>query len=110
MEKMSRNIGMGLYSVLKDSKLSVEEAAKRIGYSVRDLRRIIEGKLFVSPRVLEDISEKLGTTAEYLIHYKPEGNNLLPELEYNKRFTDKEHLYMIIDFMDEYIELKEQMI
>jgi hypothetical protein len=109
MEKISRNIGMGLYSILKEKKISVVEAARMIDYSDRDFRRIIEGRLFLSPRALEDIAAKFDTTAEYLIKFKPDANNLLPELEYNKDFTDKENLYKIIDLIDEYVELKEQM-
>ncbi|MBR6216963.1 MAG: helix-turn-helix transcriptional regulator [Eubacterium sp.] len=109
MEKISRNIGMGIYSVLKQNEISVEEAADKIGYSLRDMWRIIEGRLFVSPRILEDISNKLDTSVEYLINYKPTENSLLPELEYNKVFTDRENLYKIIDLLDDYIELKEQM-
>ncbi|SNU06195.1 hypothetical protein SAMN06297422_10678 [Lachnospiraceae bacterium] len=110
MERISINIGMGIYSILKDRKISVEDAAQKIGYSIRDLRRIIEGKLFISPRALEEISEKLDISVEKLIYFQPDGNDLLPELEYNKCFTEREHLYKIVDLIDEYIELKEQMI
>ena len=109
MEKISRNIGIGLYYVLKQNKISVEEAAEKVGYSLRDMWRIIEGRLFLSPMALEDISTKLGTSAEYLINYKPSEKDSLPGLEYNKDFTDKENLYKIIDLLDDYIELKEQM-
>lgn len=34
---------------------------------------------------------------------------ILPELEYNEEFSSKENLYKIIDLLDDYIELKEQM-
>ena len=97
MERISRNIGIGLYSVLKQNKISVEEAAEKVGYSVRDMWRIIEGRLFLSPRALEELAGAFGTSAEHLINYKPSEKTLLPELEYNKDFTDKDHLYMIID-------------
>lgn len=109
MERISQNIGMGLYSILQEKRIPVEEAAHITDYSVRDFRRIIEGRLYLSPRALEDISVKFGTSAEYLITYKPDSKSLLPELEYNKDFTDKENLYKIIDLLDEYVELKEQM-
>ena len=65
--------------------------------------------MFVSPKELERISEKLDTTPEYLITFKPTDKCLLPDLEYNKEFSDVDNLYKIIDYIDEYIELREQM-
>ena len=109
MEKISRNIGIGLYSVLKDNSISIEEAAQKIGFSVRDMYRLIEGRVLVSPRVLEEISNELGIKSDFLISFVPDNNNLLPELEYNKEFSSRDNLYRIIDLLDEYIELKEEM-
>ena len=108
MNKISRNVGMGLYSSIRSCGITVEDAAKRIGYSVRDLRRVLEGRLFLSPSELEKISNIFGTTSESLIAFVPDGNCLLPELEYNKEFSSNDNLHLIIDLLDEYIELKEQ--
>lgn len=109
MEKISRNIGMGLYSILKSKKISIEEAADILGYSVRDTLRIIEGKLFLSPNEIKKMADSFGKTPDFFIFFKPRSNSLLPELEYNKEFSSKENLYKIIDLLDDYIELKEQM-
>lgn len=106
---MVRNIGMGLYSVLQKNGISFEEAAARIGYSLRDTIRIIEGKLFLSPVELNRIADIFNTTSDYLLKYKPESSCLVPELEYNKEFTHEDNLYKILDLLDEYIEIKEQM-
>lgn len=100
---------MGICDVLEKSNISEKDAAIQTGYSYREFRRILEGKLFLSPRALEDLASKLKTSAKYLISYKPNGNNLLPGLEYNKEFTSVDNLYKIVDLLDEYIELKEQM-
>ena len=109
MSRISFSIGMGILSVLEKNNITVEEGARKTGYSFRDFRRIIEGKLFLSPRALDDLSSKLGTTSKFLIEFKPSNNRLLPGLEYNKEFSSEEHLYKIIDLLDEYIQLKEQM-
>ncbi len=108
MTRISYNIGMGISSILEEKNISEEEAGKLVNLSFRDFRRIIEGKLFVSPKTLDEISQALGTTSERLISYKPNGKRV-PGLEYNKEFSSEEHLYTIIDLLDEYIELKEQM-
>ena len=81
MERISYNIGMGICDVLEKSNISEKDAAIQTGYSYREFRRILEGKLFLSPRALEDLASKLKTSAKYLISYKPNGNNLLPGLE-----------------------------
>ena len=109
MERITYKIGMGLCSILEKNCMSEKEAAEITGYSYRDFRRILEGKLFLSPRALENVAAKLGTSVEYLIHFEPDSKMLVPGLEYNKEFTDNEHLYKIISLLDEYIDLKEQM-
>ena len=108
MKKITRNIGIGIYSELKSKNISVEEAAMLFGYSVRDMYRLIEGRLFISPKALEEIAGKLDTRVDLLINFMPDSNKLLPELEYNKTFSSEDNLYTIIDLLDEYIELKEQ--
>ncbi len=109
MGRISYNIGMGLCSVLEKNHVSENEAAEITGYSYRDFRRILEGKLFLSPKTLENIAVSLGTSVDYLINFEPDSKKLVPGLEYNKEFTNKNNLYTIIGLLDEYIDLKEQM-
>ena len=108
MKKISRNIGMALSSLLSERGISIAEAAKKVEYSFRDFRRLIEGRLIISPNEWERISDKLDTSFDYLVSYEPTDKILLPDLEYNKEFSDVDNLYKIIDYLDEYIELVEQ--
>lgn len=107
--KMSQRIGVGFYNIIQKNNISVEEAARKIGYSIRDLNRFIEGRLFLAPNEIERIANIFSTTPDELISYKPDSSCLLPRLEYNKEFSSEDHLFQIVDLLDEYIELKEQM-
>ena len=109
MQKTSRKMGIALSTLIKEKGISLKEAALSVEYSFRDFRRLIEGRLIVSPTEWERISAVLGTSFDYLVSYEPSDKCLLPDLEYNKEFSDVENLYMIVDYLDEYIELIEQL-
>jgi len=109
MIKMSQRIGTAFYSVLYRNRISIDDAAERIGYSIRDINRLIEGKLYLSPKELERITGLFNTTPQELIMFKPDSSCPIPRLEYNKEFSSEDHLYQIVDLIDEYIELKEQL-
>lgn len=109
MERISQKIGRSIFAYLQNNGVSEEEAANKVGYSFRDFRRLIEGRLIVSPRELEKISGKLGISLENILSFDVDNRKMLPNLEYNKKFSKIENLYFIVDLLDDYIELKEQM-
>ena len=106
--KMSQRVGVGFYHIIVKNNLSIEDAAQRIGFSIRDINRFIDGRLFLAPTEIERISQLFDTTLEELMSFQPDSSCLLPRLEYNKKFSSEEHLYQIVDLLYEYIELKEQ--
>jgi len=109
MLTMSRKMGIALSALLSEKGLLETDAANIVEYSFRDFRRLIEGRLIISPKEWERISVKLGASFETLVNYEPTDRCLLPDLEYNKEFTNIDNLYKIVDFIDEYVELIEQM-
>ena len=107
MVATSKKIGMGIYEACRAKGINLEELAKKTGYSYRDIRRIIEGKLWISPKNLALVADSVGETSKSLIYFEPTEKMLLPDLEYNKKFSDSNNLYKIIDMLDMYIELRE---
>ncbi len=108
MNATSKKIGMGVYEACRSKGIDLKELAEKTGYSYRDIRRIIEGKLWISPKDLALVADAVGETSDSLIYYEPTDQMLLPDLEYNKKFSESNNLYKIIDLLDMYIELREE--
>lgn len=65
----------------------------------------MEGKKFLPPSEIDKIAAVLGITKAERINYQ--ADLLIPELQYMKKFSDPEHLDLILDLMDEYVECRE---
>ena len=66
---------------------------------------VIEGKVIIPPVELDKIASFLKTTKGELINH--ESDNLVPDLQYMKEFSNPDNLDRILDLMDEYVELRE---
>lgn len=76
-----------------------------MGYSIKDVWNVIEGKVIIPPVELEKIAGLLETTKSELINC--ESDTLVPDLQYMKEFSNHDNLDRILDLMDEYVELRE---
>ena len=65
----------------------------------------MEGKKFLPPSEIDKIAAVLGITKAELTNYHVD--SLVPELEYTKKFSAPEHLDIILDLVDEYVECRE---
>ncbi len=105
MANIGRQIGVNIFTLMQNSDISREEMAEHLGYSTRDINRLIDGRMIISPNELRKIASFLGTSKEELM--TSDNDNLIPELQYMKEFKNKDNLDSIMDLLDDYIELKE---
>lgn len=105
MANAGRKIGVNICTLMQNAKVSREELAEKLNYSYRDMCRVLEGRLMLSPTELSKVADIFGKTKNELIHYESEKG--VPELQYMKEFTNPENLDRILDLLDEYVELKE---
>ncbi len=105
MVSIGRKLGLNIRMRMLEVGISPDNFAKHLGYSVKDVWNIIEGKVMVPPVELDKIAKLLGTTKSGLIHCEPD--SLEPDLQYMKEFSNPDNLDRILDLVDEYVELRE---
>lgn len=105
MANVGRKLGANIRTCMLEADISPDSFAGRLGYSIKDVWNIIEGKVIIPPVELEKIAELLGTTKAVLINR--ESDSLIPDLQYMKDFDDPDNLDRVLDLMDEYVELRE---
>lgn len=107
MANFGRMLGVNISALMGEAGIEREELAEHLGYTYRDISRLLEGKLLLPPVELEKVATKLNTTKDNLIHCKTV--SFMPELQYMKEFDNADNLDKVLDLLDEYIELKESL-
>ncbi len=105
MANLYRKIGVNVYTFMQKAKLTPEELAKRMSYSLKDVWNVIEGKVMIPPAEINKLASMLGVTKEALVTNEPE--RLVPNLEFMKEFSNPDSLDRVLDLMDEYVEIRE---
>lgn len=102
----SRIIGNNINLELKKQSIERSDFANELGFSLVDVYRLIEGRLFVPPTHLLKISEILGITKEQLMENKGmiEYNSLVHNFRDFKIESNQE---LILDLIDMYADLAE---
>ena len=65
-----------------EANISLDSFAKHLGYSIKDVWNVIEGKVIIPPVELEKIAGLLETTKSELINC--ESDTLVPDLQYER--------------------------
>ena len=104
-KKFSRKLGATIYILMHSNVMNCEELAHILKYSFRDMCRIIDGRLMLSPTELRKIAGVFGMSKEELIHYKLHDN--IQEFKYINEFENYDSLNKIFNLMDDYVELIE---
>ena len=107
MANVGRKLGVNIFTLMQNSGISREELAEKLNYTYRDMCRILEGKLMLTPVEIGKIAELFGKTKKELLSY--EADKFFPELQYMKQFSNTDNLDKILDLLDDYVELKEVM-
>lgn len=105
MANVGRKLGVNIRTCMLEANISLDSFAKHLGYSIKDVWNVIEGKVMIPPVELDKIAGLLETTKSELVNR--ESDSLVSDLQYMKEFSNPDHLDQILDLMDEYVELRE---
>lgn len=105
MANIGRKLGVNIRTRMLEAGTSPDSFARHLGYSMKDVWNVIEGKVIIPPVELDKIASFLKTTKSELLN--SESDNLVSDLQYMKEFSDSANLDRILDLMDEYVELRE---
>ena len=102
----SRIIGNNIKLELVEQSMELPEFGKKIGFSLTDVRKLIEGRLFIPPFQLVKIADILGITKEQLM--KDRGAEAYNSLIHNFRdFKNESNQELVLDLIDMYADLAE---
>lgn len=104
-KNFSKKLGSTIYALMYSNGMSYEELARLLNYSYRDICRIIDGRLMLSPTELKKIADVFDMTKEELIRYELSDN--ISEFKYMNEFENPDSLNKIFNLMDDYVELIE---
>ena len=76
MKNSPKEIGLRIRNMRKMRKLSQTDLANLLGKSLRTVQKYESGEIEASISVINEIADKLDTTANYLIGYEQDGVNL----------------------------------
>ena len=102
----SRIIGNNVNLELKARSMELSEFGDKIGFSLADVHKLVEGRLFVPPIYLNKIAETLEITKEQLIEDRgmEEYNSLIHNV---RGFKNAENQEIVLDLIDMYADLAE---
>ena len=102
----SRIIGNNVKLELNSHSMNLAEFGEKIGFSLTDVKKLIEGRLFVPPFQLAKIADALKITKEQLIEDR--GMEEYSSLIHNFRdFKNESNQELILDLIDMYADLAE---
>lgn len=103
-----RIIGNNVRLLLNEREILVDTFAEKMGYSVFDVQKLLDGRLFVSQEDLEDIGEFFQVPLEALTELREREAYTGPGfMHYMKYFNRPENEEKIRDLFDMYCDLKE---
>lgn len=105
MANVGRKLGANIRMCMQESGISLDGFAGHLGYSMKDVWNVIEGKVIIPPVELEKIANLFGITKNELLNR--ESDSPIPDLQYRKEFSNPDNLDRILDLMDEYVELRD---
>lgn len=108
MKYSRRVIGTNIWALMEEQNINRKQLAEDLGYSFRDVCRLVEGRLLLAPDELQRVAEHLHTTQAELLSCENRENKA-PVFQYMQKFSEVENLDRVLDLLDEYVELKESL-
>lgn len=97
-----RGLGKMIKTRMSEQGKSIQLLAKESGYSIKDIGKIFDGKLFLSPKQIEEIANVLELNVDEIINCTD-----VDPIECMGEFTKEENKDMLLDYIDRYVDLKE---
>lgn len=98
-----RRLGYNIEKASQRKYNTIEDFAKAVNLSLRDVHRLFEGRLVLSPFQLKAISEKVDISLKELLDVSGKYNLV----ECMGSFKDKRNEDKVLDLIDDYIDLME---
>ena len=97
-----RGLGKMIKTRMSEQGKSIQLLAKESGYSIKDIGKIFDGRLFLSPKQIEEIAYVLELNVDEIINCTD-----VDPIECMGEFTKEENKDMLLDYIDRYVDLKE---
>lgn len=95
-------IGSFIKLKMMEQNKSIQSLAEESGYSTKDVGKILDGRLFLSPKQIEEIAGILDLDINEMINCID-----VDSIEYVGEFTKEENKDKLLDYIDRYVDLKE---
>ena len=95
-------IGSIIKLKMMEQNKSIQSLAEESGYSTKDIGKILDGRLFLSPKQIEEIAGILDLDINEMINCID-----VDSIEYVGEFTKEENKDKLLDYIDRYVDLKE---
>ena len=95
-------IGSFIKLKMMEQNKSIQSLAEEGGYSTKDIGKILDGRLFLSPKQIEEIAGILDLDINEMINCID-----VDSIEYVGEFTKEENKDKLLDYIDRYVDLKE---
>lgn len=95
-------IGSFIKLKMMEQNKSIQSLAEESGYSTKDIGKILDGRLFLSPKQIEEIAGILDLDINEMINCID-----VDSIEYVGEFTKEENKDKLLDHIDRYVDLKE---
>ena len=95
-------IGSFIKLKMMEQNKSIQSLAEESGYSTKDIGKILDGRLFLSPKQIEEIAGILDLDINEMINCID-----VDSIEYVGEFTKEENKDKLRDYIDRYVDLKE---
>lgn len=95
-------IGSFIKLKMMEQNKSIQSLAEESGYSTKDIGKILDGRLFLSPKQIEEIAGILDLDINEMINCID-----VDSIEYVGEFIKEENKDKLLDYIDRYVDLKE---
>ena len=95
-------IGSFIKLKMMEQNKSIQSLDEESGYSTKDIGKILDGRLFLSPKQIEEIAGILDLDINEMINCID-----VDSIEYVGEFTKEENKDKLLDYIDRYVDLKE---
>lgn len=111
MREQSRVFGNNLRVWMSEAGMGIDELAKKLGYSVYEIQKMMDARLFLEREEKEQIAEMFGVPVDNLY-------DVLEDTRYERagcmecrgRFTSAEYKKEILDLFDTYCDVQETLL
>lgn len=111
MREQSRVFGNNLRFYMNRAGMKAEELAEKTGYSVYEIQKVMDGRLFLEGEEKEQIAEILDISADTLYTALDDRSyELAGCMECRGRFSTAGHKKEILDLFDAYCDVQETLL